>query len=150
MANIPVLTPEQLKRFRKWLVSEGFAPRFFKSKLAVKNPVTCYINFCFCIDIVKSSPFDFNEITLPIADIVALYVDFARNKYEEELKKSILESNCVHKKPPVRGKQVKPVMKFHTLRLPEESLNQLKELGGNTSAHIRQAIEDYLKNGKDK
>ena len=150
MANIPVLTPEQINRFRKWLVSEGFAPSFFKSKLAVDSFARCYKSFCESTEILKNSPFDFNEITLPIADIVALYADYERNKHEEELKKSILEPNCVHKKPPVRGKQVKPVMKFHTLRLPEESLNQLKELGGNTSAHIRQAIEDYLKNGKNK
>lgn len=48
----------------------------------------------------------------------------------------------------VRGKGKKPKKVMYPVRLDQEQLNQLKELGGNVSNHVRQAIKEYLLKNK--
>jgi post-segregation antitoxin (ccd killing protein) len=117
-------TEDQLKRLRIELLKLGFAKSNSQARKMTSTP-TEYRE-------AAKRLFAWHGVPSSLDDISDLLV---------------VEEKPIVLKPvrKTRGKGVKPAKIMHRLRLDKDLIDRLKLLGGNISAHIRRAIEEYLK-----
>lgn len=138
-----ILTPQQLKIFRHWLVDCGFYPSYTKAIKATGSHLRCHDVFLQVIPYATESQLSRIE---DILEVYAVEDDIDVNKISNCIDnlpiQDVIELNCIYKK--VRGKQITPTMRPYLVRLPNDMLEQLNALDGTASKHIRQAINNYL------
>lgn len=149
-----VLTPEQLKRFRHWLVKRGCFPSYQKAIRGTDSHIKCRAVFLEIAPWVDD--FEFEGI-MDISETYTVY-DYEQpndicdlpidsliepNHICDKVSDTAqLESNRICKKP--RGKQKAQPMRSLLVKLPPDTIERLKALDGTTSHHIRAAIDAYL------
>lgn len=132
-----VLSKDQLKRLHAALVSFRFAPSLTKARKMTVNPESC--RHC----AVKL----FSMFGVPdgLEDVSDLYiVPDVRAREASPPTHYHRAAEPVARKVPVRGKGKKPAKVLHNLRIEQSLLDRLRGLGGNVSAHIRIAVDEYL------
>ena len=139
----PKLSFEQLKRLRKVLVSY----KFFENSIQASK-FTAYSYQC-----KETSLKFFNEHNVPeeLKDISELYGFTPRRKLPI-LNDVSSHKNCsdstkltkTNKERKGRGKGKKPSKIMYPVRFEEVQIQNLKDLGGNVSMHIRNAVEQYI------
>lgn len=139
----PLLTTDQLKRFRKALVDYQIYPSMFKAIQSTDSAKKCRVAFFQLIDFNRLMFIGDNIPDMGIDDIHDLYApDDAPKETHNKVIQLANEANQTHNK--VRGKQKSPTMQHYKTRLPVDTLDRLKALDGAVSEHIRQAIDNYL------
>ncbi|WP_374087275.1 hypothetical protein [Methylomicrobium lacus] len=133
------LTDDQLKRLRLALVESRLAKNALQAKKMTSSWKSCKEQF---INLVHWSD------ASGLEDIAELYVvddPFDSKPIDEKLDDVPIE-HVSDDKPVkrVRGKGKSPSKLMYPVRLENEQLERLKQLGGNVSAHIRAAIDAYL------
>lgn len=126
------LSPDQFKRLRSELVRLGFASSLAKARKLTSSPDRCRE--------LAVRVFSTYGVPDTLADVSALYVVPEKPEPVEIEPGSGLPKRT-------RGKGVKPSKVMYRLRLDQVQVDGLKALGGNSSAHIRAAIDEYLKKG---
>lgn len=123
------LSADQLKRLRSALVRLGLASSLTKARKLTASSDQCR----------AAAVRIFSEFGVPpgLEDVSDLYV-------VEEKPRAVETQNKGLSPKRVRGKGVKPVKVMYRLRLDQVQVDGLKALGGNSSAHIRLAIDEYL------
>lgn len=152
-----VLTTHQLKIFRHWLVTHGFYPSYTKAIKATGSHTKCHEVFLQVVNLAEESwllaieelldvyVVDDNETVDCVHDKVDSNTDCVSNKNNTgDCVPDKVDSNtdCVPKKG--RGKQKTPTLKHYPVRLSVEVLEQLRQMDGNVSDHIRLAISQYV------
>lgn len=163
MEKIVRLSDEQLKRFRRVLVESGYCSSMQKAKKLTDSAPKCHRVFVDAIDLIEEYIEEYNYDS--IEDIADLYIVDDEELYKNSNCGADLLANCTHKiesfipvddtpklpnqphKKKARGKQKRPTMKHYKVRLPLDVLDQLKELDGTVSGHIRKAVNLYLTQG---
>lgn len=159
----PELTPDQLKRFRQFLVDVRFAKSQTDARKMTPDKKSCHEVFLKLMQHVHAGcPYDIVEqLMLPIADVCDLYVvddDLPEplvTKLDQlgpepkELLVTKPEPEQPESKPKevvkrVRGGGKKPKKSTFLVAFEPIQLDRLKQLGGNVSNHIRAAVDYYL------
>lgn len=166
MANtVKVLTLDQLKRFRRFLVQGRFFSTTSKATKATDTPIKCRAIFMQLTNLID----DFEGLSIEdIYDVYCAPDESLENRVDDKVVQAVTESNYVDniavqagddtncmdnisagvepdKKRKGRGKQKAPSMIYYQLAIPGDMLQQLRELEGTVSEHIRRAISFYLK-----
>jgi len=139
MEKLPVLSKDQLKRLHHFMEQSGYVASLSAARKITQGPIQVKK----VVEDIYSTFDDSSDGSLE--DIYGLYLQpDDLNLESKPIDKKLSEpiDNKVNRS--VRGKGKKENMVLYPVRLETEQLDNLKQIPGQVSKHIRTAIDVYL------